>query len=52
MVQKVYPQNLGPKLPPHNVCFSEKNDYLAVQYEDVHGLILRNERPAVGWPVL
>ena len=42
MVQKIH---LGPKFLPHAVCFSEKNDNFAVQYEDVHDLIVRNERP-------
>ena len=30
--------NLGPKFPTHAGHLSEKNDYLAVQYEDVHDL--------------
>ena len=31
--------NLGPKFPPHAVHLSEKNDDIAVQYEDVRDLI-------------
>ena len=41
MVQKIHPQGViwVPSSPPHAGHLSEKNDDLAVQYEDVHDLV-------------
>ena len=41
MVQKIHPRGViwVPSIQPRTGHLSEKNDNLAVQYEDVHGLV-------------
>ena len=41
MVQKIHPRGViwVPSIHPQAGHLSEKNDNLAVQYEDVHGLL-------------
>jgi len=48
MVQKIHPWGViwVPSFPPHAGHLSEKNDNLAVQYEDVHGLAYTEYRAA------
>ena len=45
MVQKIHPRGVlwDPNIYPQAGHLSEKNNNLAVQYEDVHGLVQNNQ---------